>query len=193
MRIHPVFAGLLLAWTLLAPAPAAAQDVFVPTASSLRPLQEVYVVVDAPCTIAGCGGEWVRGRIVDLTPSAMVVDDGQMRHQLGAADIRLVKRRGDSVLNGIGKGAVWGAVGGFLVPVITMAGECNPGCIIHPVMVGVAFATFGAGIGAAVGGIADARHRGERTVWERRRPVAKVVVAPLAGPRAGGVLVSVGF
>lgn len=45
---------------LLLPVLAQAQQ-FSPTNGKLRVGQEVYVVVDAPCTQQDCGGEFVAG------------------------------------------------------------------------------------------------------------------------------------
>ena len=180
---------------LLVPAPSEAQQpVFVPSASSLRVGTEVYVVVDAPCTPAGCGGVWVRGRVTDLTAASLTIDDGRSRHQLAAADIRLVSRRGDRIWNGVGNGAVMGFVAGFFPALIDNHDDCKRGCFIPPAMVGVLVGTIGAGIGAALGGIVDARIKGDRTVWERRPEASRrTSVVPLVGHRAAGFQVRVRF
>jgi hypothetical protein len=184
---------LLVVASFAIAAPAAAQDAasFVPTTSNLRVGAEVYVVVDAPCTPQGCAGEWVQGRITHLTPTSLGIDDGSVRHELATGQIQLVSRPGDSVWNGVGKGAVFGFLGGFLPPALT---NCDGGCIISPLAAGLALGGIGAGIGALIGGLADLSVKGERTIWERTRANrTRASVAPVIGRHAAGFQVRMRF
>lgn len=179
---------LLLVIAILVPAAAQAQPqesvVFVPSESGLKTGREVYVVVDAPCTRPGCPGEWVRGRVTGLTTTSLVVDNSGGRYVFPAAGIQLVKQRGDLVWDGLGWGAVGGALGGFVTGnLLFVDKEWVQAC-----------AVMSASIGAGIGVLIDALVTGERTVWDRHRHrSARIGFAPLAGHRAAGFQFNVRF
>src|SRR5687767_8777460 len=146
---------------LLVPVLAEAQQ-FSPTNGKLRIGQEVYVVVEAPCTQQGCGGEFVDGRVAGLTAETLAVESQGRRFELAAREVMRVETRGDSLWNGLAYGAVFGFAAYFVAFINDCAGPCNA----HDYgFLTAASGLVGGSIGAAVGVISDALIRGNRVVF----------------------------
>jgi hypothetical protein len=178
---------------LLAPATLCAQEAFAPLESGLKVGQKVSVLADAPCAAEPCPGEFVKGKITRLTESSIVVHDGRRGHELSAFDVRLVERPKDRIWNGVLAGFGVGFVGGF---VAVMSDGCEPGqwCILDGPSFAAAFGLLTGGVGAGIGALTDAAISGRRVVFHRAAPArVSASVAPIVGPRRGGVRVSLRF
>ncbi len=171
---------------LLVPVVAQAQQ-FSPTNGKLRVGQEVYVVVDAPCTQQGCGGEFVDGRVARLTADTIAVESQGRRFELPAREVMRVETRGDSLWNGLAYGAVFGFTAYFVAFIDDCAGPCDSG---DYAFLTAASGLLGGSIGAAVGVVSDALIRGNRVAFQRGK---RASIAPLIGRGGGGVRVGVRF
>ena len=176
-----------VAFVLLAPLPVLAQaQQFSPTNGKLRVGQDVYVVVDAPCTQQGCGGEFVEGRVAGLTPDTIAVESAGRRFELPAREVMRVETRGDSLWNGLAYGAVFGTTAWF----VAFINDCGQSCDAEDYgFLATLAGMVGGSIGAAVGLVSDALIRGNRVVFQRG---GRASIAPLIG-RGGGVRISVRF
>lgn len=171
---------------LLVPVFAEAQQ-FSPTNGKLRVGQEVYVVLEAPCTPQGCGGEFVDGRVAALTKDVIAVESQGRRFELPAREVMRVETRGDSLWNGLAYGSVFGFVAFF----VAFIDDCGDSCDADDYgFLTAASGLYGGSIGAAVGVITDAFIRGNRVVFQRG---GRASIAPLIGRGGGGVRVSVRF
>lgn len=189
----PYAARQFVAWVLL----SAALSVLLPALSAA---QTRVTSVDRISTRVKVGdevrvtdgqGRNVRGRIVSLDATALVLNAGGKRVQLAEDDIRQVKQYyRDSGWDGAVYGAAVG-VGGFLGvayagdPEMATDPEALPGLIV-----------LGAGGGAIAGFIIDRCHRGQRTVY--RRPPSggagpALSVVPVIAPRTKAVALSYSF
>jgi len=178
---------------LLSPAAVAAQESFNPLASGLKVGQKVYVLLDAPCAAEPCPGEFVRGKIAKLTDSALVVHDGPVRHELSAFEVRRIERPKDRIWNGVAAGFAIGFGIGF---VAVMSDGCEPGqwCIFDGPSFAAAAGLLSGGIGAGIGALTDFAISGRRVVFDRASARGAIAtISPLAGPRLGGVRVSLRF
>lgn len=177
-----------VAFVLLSLLPVLAQaQQFSPTNGKLRVGQEVYVVVDAPCTQQGCGGEFVEGRVAGLTSDTIAVESAGRRFELPAREVMRVETRGDSLWNGLAYGAMFGFMGYFAAFMNDCAGPCNDK---DYAFLATASVLLGGSIGAAVGLVSDALIRGNRVVFQRGK---RASIAPLIGRGGGGVRLSVRF
>jgi hypothetical protein len=176
---------------ILCPVSVAAQG-FAPLSSGLKVGQKVYVVMDAPCTTAECGGEFVAGRIWELTASSIVVNDGRNRYALPAVEVRRVERSGDRIWNGMLAGFAVGFGVGF-VSVMAEGCDSNRGCLFGGPGWASLAGLFTGGIGAGVGTLTDALISGRRVVFDRPGESRKTVISPIVGARSGGIRVSVRF
>jgi hypothetical protein len=189
-RILPAFVLVLV--LVLLPAAVFAQE-FSPLASGLKVGQRVYLVVDAPCTESGCGGEFVDGRILELTPSSIVIKDGAGRHDLRLLDVRRVERHGDRIWNGILAGFGVGFGAGFLT-VIADSCDSNEWCPFSGPEFAAAFGLLTGAVGAGIGAITDALISGRRVVFDRPAGGQRgVTIAPILAPRHAGVSISLRF
>ena len=176
------FVALALA---MAPGIASAQQ-FSPLESPLRLGKRVYVVVDAPCTREPCGGEFIDGEVTGLNPDTITVESEGRRFELSAADVRRVETYGDPVWDGMAYGFALTFAAGYLAAAI----ECGGGGLFCSQGWKLAAASACGSIGAAVGTIMDAMIRGRRVVFQRD---TRASIAPLIGPGAAGVRLSVRF
>ena len=177
--------ALIVSFITLVPALAAGQQ-FSPTGGKLRVGQKVYVVVDAPCTQQGCGGEFVDGRVAALTPEVIAVESQGRRFELPSPDVRRVETHGDTVLNGLAYGFAFGT-GAYFVAFFNDCGTCQNrdyGFLT------LASAIYGGSIGAAIGLVSDALTSGRTVIFDRD---ARASVAPMIRNGGGGVRVSVRF
>lgn len=178
---------------LLVPATLGAQEVFTPLESGLKVGQKIYVFVDVPCAAEPCPGEFVKGKITQLTESSLVVDDGRLGHDLRAFDVRRVERPKDRIWNGVLSGFGIGFGVGF---VAVMSDGCAPGkwCIFDGPSFAAAAGLFTGGIGAGIGALTDAAISGRRVVFDRSAAGSvSTSIAPIVGPGRGGVRVSLRF
>ena len=169
----------------IVPGIASAQP-FTPAESPLRVGKRVYVVVDAPCTQQDCGGEFVDGRVTSLNADTFSVESDGRRFELAAKDVRRVETYGDPIWNGTAYGFAVAFGAAYLAASIDCQGGgflCSQGWI-------VAASSVCGGVGAAVGAIADAMVSRRTVVFQRD---ARASIAPLIGPGAAGVRLSVRF
>ena len=164
----------------------AAGQQFSPSDGRVSVGQKVYVVVDAPCTQQGCGGECVDGRIVALAPEMIAVESGGNRFELAAAEVRRVETYGDPVWNGLGYGFVFTFAATYAAGAI----ECRDGGMFCTQGFALAASGIWGGVGAGVGAIADAMIRGRKVIFARQ---TRASVGTIIRPEGGGVRVSVRF
>ena len=133
-------------------------------------------------------GRTVSAVAAALNETTLQVREGSTTRSLDLKTLSRVERViPDSIGNGIG----WGVLAGFGAGAAlgAMAGGCSSYCIVGRGETALLTGLMGAGAGAAVGGIADARqHRAEVVypVTVTRRPIT---VVPMTSSRARGVTV----
>jgi hypothetical protein len=134
------------------------------------------------------GGRQTRGTVTSVGTSLRVAADGVDREFL-PQQVREIRRRGDSLRNGllIGliSGGAAGAVMGWGVGTIFEAEGSDPAGPF------IALLAVGLGAGAGIGVGLDAAITGSTVVY--RRQARTVSVAPMIGPRSRGVRVGVAF
>jgi hypothetical protein len=125
-------------------------------------------------TIVLASGERQRSRFAGVTAEGvrLLAPSGQSS-RFAKADVVSLERRGvdDPVGNGIAIGAVAGAGAGLAI-VSAMYAACGDGC--DAPARGPTYLTavgFGAGIGAAIGWIADRAHKGKEVVFPAVAPI----------------------
>ena len=158
---------LFIALVLIAgPTSAFGQEVFDPGDSDLRIGEKVRVLIDGACTTAPCPGELVKGKLADLSPTSIVVQDGPMRRELPVSRVSFVERPRDRIWNGVLIGFATGFAIGF---VGVMSDGCDRGewCIFSGPSFAAAFGLLTGGIGAGVGAITDAAMSNRRVVFAR--------------------------
>ena len=171
-------AALVAAAALLFAAPAAAQGVAASWSDLLPRVKAGDFLLVKDTT-----GKVTKGRLLEITPQALVLGLDSDTRELPATSVVEIKRRhwNDPVWTGllIGIGA------GLPASIAIGALEANEGganaLVIAPVLIG-------AGIGAAVDAMIPARTR----IYRAGR-VADIRVVPLVAPRAQGVQVRVLF
>lgn len=159
---------------------ATAQDSFTDLQTTLKAGEVVTVTDDA--------GRQTRGTFERIGTSIRLSVDGVAR-EWAPQQVREIRRRGDSLKNGliIGlvSGGAAGAVFGWGVGTIFAAeGADSAGPVIGLVALGL---SAGAGIGAGL----DAAITGSTVVY--RRPSRTMSVAPMLSPHARGVRVALAF
>ena len=178
---------IVLSAALGLPAIAAAQEpvkAFDQLDTRLKPGDTVWVT-DAQ-------GREVKGKIRELTPSALTLD-GEGGRSYQAGDVRLVvEYRGRNTAKGALWGLVAGAAGGALLGASsgieedygTQGGWALAGAGI--------FGGIGAGVGAAIGAMST---KPGRVVYRAPGSAghARLSVAPVITPRAKGVAVAFAF
>jgi hypothetical protein len=137
------------------------------------------VLIDGACGDSSCQPELVKGKIADVTPTSIFLDDGRRRRELEAPRIQLVERSRDRIWNGV---LIGFAVGFSLGFVSVLADGCDPGqwCLFDGPSFAAAVGLLSGGIGAGVGAVTDAAIAPRRIVFAR----------PLALPKTEGALVS---
>ena len=180
VRTRPLVAALCL---LLMPIAAHAQEI----ASSLDQLR-VLVRPGDSLTVTDASGQELRGRIVELSSTSMVMQARGQRRELFADDIQRITQPRHADL---ATGARWGlGVGaGFgLLTIASVAGNCR-GCgafvIANTVMLG--------GVGAGIGVGIAASMTDQRLIYPRPRLPVKVAVGPLIDRERQGIRVSLQF
>jgi hypothetical protein len=202
VKAHRSALTVLTALAVVVPALAAAQEPvksFDQLNTRLKPGDTIWVI--------DTHGREVKGRILRLTPSSLVLDDDQPR-SFGAGDVDAVRERS---ARPIGKAALWGTVAGAgagVVMALTNRSEyasycppdAPPGCWPPPgtkAPVDWWSIPLTAGLGAGFGTVVGALLPGTmRDVY--RAPAtapaagtsAHMSVAPVITPRAKGVAVS---
>jgi hypothetical protein len=125
-------------------------------------------------TIVLTSGERQQSRIAEVTADELrVLTPSGQSARFAKSDVLRIERRGvdDPVGNGIAIGALAGAGAGFAI-VSVMYATCGDGCEA-PAEGPTYFASlgFGAGIGAAIGWVADRTHKGKEVVFPTVAPI----------------------
>jgi len=173
--------GRIVACVFFAATSAQAQEL----AGTFEQLRVLVKAGDA-LTVAGTAGQPVRGKLVNLSSSSLILNVSGTNHEFQKVDVNTITKRGsDSLKNGALIGM---AVGGSLAAVgiaLTVAeGGADAALFVGAALV---YSGIGAGIGAGI----DALIEGQRVIYANPgSPRARLSVAPvLRGPRKG-VLVS---
>ena len=137
-------------------------------------------------TVTDNAGVRVRGKLVQLSATSLVLDVSRALRQFQESDIRTIERSGDSLKNGALIGfAVGGGLAAYAVTASLPSDDFNGDEYIMAVPI------FG-GIGAAIGTGIDALIRGNRVVYARSQSIQpSVSVAPIFRRGQKGVLMSV--
>ena len=166
---------LVIALILLAgPAAAFAQDVFDPGQADLKVGQNVRVLVDGTCETTPCQGELVKGKVVQLTETSLIIDEERGRRELAATKIAFVERPRDRIWDGALVGFAVGFTVGF---VSVMVDDCSSGWFCGPGFAS-ALGLFAGGIGAGVGFATDVAISHRRVIYTRAVPNANRSLAP---------------
>jgi hypothetical protein len=104
--------------------------------------------------------------------------------RLSAVDIARITTAGDSVLDGLGKGALAGAVSGLGLALFGVATHDGGPTIPTAGEFTLYLTALGAGIGAGIGLVVDASRSGTRTVYRKER---SLTVMPLVSRHIVGV------
>ena len=168
--------GLLIASSGVAAAQGAFAD-----------LQTLLTAGDA-VSVEGDAGARVRGRVENVGTTLRISVDGVAR-EFAPQQVREVRRRGDSLKNGVTIGLLAGGVagavfGGVVGPLFEAEGSEPAGPVI-------AFLALGLSPGAGIGAGLDAAVTGSTVVY--RRQTRSVSIAPLVTPRAQGIRVGLAF
>ena len=125
-------------------------------------------------------GLTVRGKVVEITPSRLVLTGGAGTQTFTGTDVTAIRRTGP-----IWDGAVKGAIIGVL-PIVILATNCHD-CGLAPA--GAMFAAIGAGIGVGI----DAMF-GPRTVYRSGQPPSRTVrLIPLLNRERKGLSAAISF
>lgn len=180
--------ALLAALAVSIPSLAAAQEptgAFDQLDTRLKPGDTIWVT-DAQ-------GREIKGTLRDLSPAFLRLDAEGATQEFQAARVGTVQiQPKDSLKNGALLGAVVGCVLGAL------SCGANPECAGDESGGGVAAALgiLGAGAGAGIGAWIDSAMKPPRLTVYRATGAAghsRLLVAPVVGPRARGVAVSIAF
>ena len=139
-------------------------------------------------TVTDASGHEATGRIMELSPSMLVLSAGGTRLQLTEPDVRdIQQRRSDSLANG----AIWGlAVGGTLAACLVAAFWEDSDDVGPAIGIVAVYGGIGAGIGVGVDALISRRH----VIYQRRSGSGvELGVAPLLSSQRKGALVSVRF
>ncbi len=138
-------------------------------------------------TVTDSDGRRLRGRIVDLSASALALQTDGLRRELNRGDISAIQRRErDSLTNG----ALVGFASGVALAVMLVSVECS-GCAgdADNMRWYALFGAAGAGIGAGL----DSLHQGSRIVYRASSSDRRLAVSPVVSPERQGVSLSLGF
>lgn len=162
----------LLLCSLCLPAHAGAQEL----ASTFDQLR-VLVKAGDWLTLTDDVGQQVEGRLVRLSSSSLELGLGDGQRAFAEADVRTIRRRGDSIANGAKWGAGFG-LGFGILGAIALGDELDPAAV--PFVVAV-YAAFGTGVGVGV----DALVRGRVLIFSRPGRAA-LQLAPIVTRRSAG-------
>lgn len=159
---------------------AAAQASFDDLQTTLKTGDVVSVRDDA--------GNQTRGTVESVGRSLRITAGGVAR-EFAPQQVWEVRRRGDSLSNGLIIGALSGAAAGVVIGAAMASLFANEGH--DPAGAFVGFLALGLGAGVGIGAGLDAAFTGSTVVY--RRPARKVTVAPVMTPRAQAIRVGVAF
>jgi hypothetical protein len=165
---------------LLTAGGAMAQDSFANLQTKLR-LGDVVTITDD-------AGRQTRGTFQGAGTSIRLSVDGGER-EWTPQQVREIRRRGDSISNGLKIGLIAGTAAGVVIGLGAASiyeAEGHDGADILIPMV-----ALGIGAGAGIGAGLDAAITGSTTVY--RRSGQKVSIAPMLSPHAQGVRVGLAF
>ena len=130
--------------------------------------------------VVNTSGLTVRGTVVEITPSKLVLTGGAGTQTFTGTDVTAIRRTGP-----IWDGAVKGAIIG-VIPIILVATDCH-GCGLAPA------AAMSAAIGAGIGVGIDALF-GPRTVYRSGQPPSKTVrLMPMLNRDRKGLSAAIAF
>lgn len=144
------------------------------------------VAPGAPVAVTDASGVEVRGRVSAMSDSSITLKVKDGVRQFDAAEVRQVRRDGDSLLNGLGIGLAVG-VSGAMLPDNRCTGD-PPVCDDKQVPQRVVFAAV-----VAAGGMGIDLLNRDRTVLFGLPERVTLTVAPAWGPQSRGVLITIGF
>ena len=159
---------------------AAAQESFTDLQSKVRTGDQVSVTDDS--------GNQIRGTVEHIG-STIRLSIGGVAREWTPQQVREVRRRGDSVKNGLKIGILSGAAAGAVLGLGVASLVQNEGGDGGAAFAGLTF--LGIGMGAGVGVGLDAAIIGSTVVY--RRPARTVSVGPLLSPGAQGIRVAMRF
>jgi hypothetical protein len=179
------FAGVRIALVVIAGATAwaTAASAAAQTTSSWPELMP-KVNVDDQLLVKDTTGEVAKGRLLEITPNALILTVDGGRREIRADRIVEIKRRhwDDPVWTGLLVGLGVGIPCGIAARSYAENEAGNTGiALVGPML-------LGAGIGAGVDALLPARTR-----IYRIRPTAALSVVPIVAPRARGIRVSFRF
>ena len=159
---------------------AVAQESFTDLQSKMKTGDQVSVTDDS--------GNQVRGTVEHIG-STIRLSIGAATREWTPQQVREIRRRGDSVMNGLKIGVWAGGAAGAVLGLGVASILQNEGGDAAGAFVGLT--AMGVGIGAGIGVGLDAAIRGSTVVY--RRPARSVSVGPLLSPSAQGVRVALHF
>lgn len=139
-------------------------------------------------SITDNSGNQTRGTLEQLGSTIRLSVDSVAR-EWKPDDVTEIRRRGDSVMNGLTIGIVSGGATGALLGLALASLLHNEGHDAAGAFLGLT--ALGAGIGAGIGVGLDAAITGSTVVY--RRPARTVSVRPMLAPSAQGIRVAIGF
>ncbi len=138
-------------------------------------------------TITDNAGVRVRGKLVEITTTSLVLDVSRALRQFQESEIYMIERRGDSLKNGA---LIGFSAGGALAAALATSFRGSD-WRFDPEDYLAVIAVFG-GVGAGIGVGIDALIRGHTVIYARSRSAARTVsFAPILGRGRKGALVSV--
>jgi hypothetical protein len=133
-------------------------------------------------TVIDSAGQELRGKVVDLSPSALSLQIDGFRRYLEQHEVSVVHRRQRDSLR---DGALLGFMSGAAIAASSMRGA-------HPHASMAGMAVYGA-LGALVGIGFDALREDSQVVYRANRPARRLTVSPLLSRDRRGLALSVGF
>jgi hypothetical protein len=190
MNGHGALPAWLITLTLISGGGCAAKR----PARSFSDLQQRLHSGNTVYVIDNTGNE-TKGKIVDVSPSALILDVNGIRRRMEEDGVRQVQRYGDSLWNGFFIGMAV-AIPGLLIADPTYDRcENDPGKLCANAQAGQRVLALG--IMGAVGAGIDALIRGRHQVYlapgQPLQPAARIAVSPRLGPSAAGLFVTMAF
>jgi hypothetical protein len=158
---------LFLAGALAVGTPQSSQD------TEHKPPTLVFVQADEHVEVVGHDSSIIRGRIVDVTIDAIVLDTDSGRVHIPLSTIQQADRVGDSPLNGPALGA---AIGGASTLALLAKICSNSNCADTSSNLDPRLTLLGTAIGAAVGALIDTAFDGRKTIY--RAGAGQTLAAP---------------
>jgi hypothetical protein len=173
---------IVAAWLASACAPKAPVRSFDQLSERLKPGQTVYVI-DAD-------GREIRGRISELSDSALTLSGAGAGTRLPAERVRAVDRHGDPVWNGLFIGLGVGAAMALLAdPREVRCPDGSSGCTDTQIGGRLAAVAVSGALGAGI----DAMFRSRTPIYRAPESGALLAVIPLPAHRGAAVLVVLRF